>query len=51
MLGSFIEDRLKTYADKRNNPNENTASHMSPYFHFGQVSVQRCVITLKQLKR
>lgn len=37
MLASFISSRLKTYADKRNDPNVNTASNLSPYFHFGQV--------------
>lgn len=41
MLKSFVDDRLKDYADKRNDPNLNVASHLSPYFHFGQLSPQR----------
>ena len=40
MLTSFVENKLKHFADKRNNPNEDVASHLSPYFHFGQLSVQ-----------
>lgn len=38
MLQSFVASRLDGYATKRNDPNENGVSHMSPYLHFGQVS-------------
>jgi deoxyribodipyrimidine photo-lyase len=38
MLQSFVESRLDGYATKRNDPNVNGVSHMSPYLHFGQVS-------------
>ena len=51
MLENFIEERLKLYGEKRNDPNVNAASHLSPFFHFGQLSVQRAVIRLKSLKK
>lgn len=50
-LQSFIDTRLKDYADKRNDPNNELLSNMSPYFHFGQVSVQRAVLEVKLSKR
>jgi deoxyribodipyrimidine photo-lyase len=51
MLDSFISNRLKDYADKRNDPNNNFISGLSPYIHFGQISVQRVALTLKRLHR
>ena len=47
MLESFISHRLKTFDSSRNDPNVFTASNMSPYFHFGQVGVQRAIIRVK----
>ena len=41
MIDSFINTRLKTYGDLRNDPNVDTASHLSPYAHFGQVYIKR----------
>ena len=38
MLKSFLESRLKGYDTRRNDPNVNGVSHMSPYLHFGQIS-------------
>jgi len=35
MVESFATTRLKGYGDKRNDPNVDTASHLSPYAHFG----------------
>ena len=34
----FIKDKLKDYAELRNNPDLDYNSHMSPYLHFGQIS-------------
>eukprot|EP01038_Epipyxis_sp_PR26KG_P005690 gene5690-7855_t len=51
MLESFINERLKDYEEKRNDPTCNNVSHLSPYIHFGQISVQRIVIRLKSLKK
>lgn len=37
-LGSFIQYGLSKYDDKRNDPDENATSGMSPWLHFGKVS-------------
>ncbi|CAG0913578.1 unnamed protein product [Notodromas monacha] len=47
-LESFILKRLKYYADKRNDPNVKALSNLSPWFHFGQISVQRAVLEVKR---
>lgn len=47
-LQDFIQNRLKTYDSDRNDPNKNALSNMSPWYHFGQVSVQRCMIEVKK---
>lgn len=51
MLQDFIDNRLKNYGDKRNDPNVHVASNLSPYFHFGHISSARCLITLKQQRK
>lgn len=40
MMKSFFNERLTNYKDKRNDPNENVLSNLSPYLHFGQISAQ-----------
>lgn len=47
MLESFCNQRLKIFASHRNNPNTEALSNLSPWIHFGQVSVQRCVLMVK----
>ncbi|UCC17478.1 MAG: deoxyribodipyrimidine photo-lyase [Dehalococcoidales bacterium] len=37
-LDTFIRNRLETYHDQRNDPNEDAQSNLSPYLHFGQIS-------------
>ena len=37
-LHQFLEHKLKGYGEKRNDPNQDLASNLSPYLHFGQVS-------------
>ncbi|MEJ5351769.1 MAG: deoxyribodipyrimidine photo-lyase [Melioribacteraceae bacterium] len=49
MLDLFIEEKLPYYSEKRNDPNENVLSNLSPYLHFGQISAQR--VALELLKR
>eukprot|EP00605_Chrysophyceae_sp_TOSAG23-4_P002135 GSChrysophyteH1.ASY1.ANO1.2362.1 assembled CDS len=51
MLESFCETKLIHFADKRNDPNTLVASEMSPYYHFGQFSVQRAILHIKSLRR
>ncbi|KAI8127234.1 hypothetical protein FF38_03178 [Lucilia cuprina] len=49
-LQEFCEQRLKKFSDKRNDPTQNALSGLSPWFHFGQISVQRCVLEVKEYK-
>lgn len=51
MLETFVNERLKTFDTSRNDPNVQTASNLSPYFHFGQVGVQRAIIRVKAEQR
>jgi len=51
MYQKFVDIKLKDYEAKRNDPNNDVASNLSPYLHFGQISIQRIVIDVKQLKR
>ena len=48
MLDSFIKQRLRIYDDERNEPNKNALSNLSPWYHFGQISVQRCILEVKK---
>lgn len=50
MLESFISKRLKLFGNKRNDPTINALSNLSPYFHFGQISVQRAIIEVSKYK-
>ncbi|KAK9298414.1 hypothetical protein QLX08_008211 [Tetragonisca angustula] len=50
-LENFIQNRLQKYGDERNNPLLNATSNLSPWFHFGMISVQRCILEIKEYKR
>lgn len=39
LLADFVTRRLDKYADERNEPESDAASGLSPYIHFGHVSV------------
>lgn len=41
MLSEFISNKLTGYFEKRNDPNHDGQSNLSPYLHFGQLSAQR----------
>jgi deoxyribodipyrimidine photo-lyase len=47
MLGAFIKNRLDEYDDKRNDPNEDVLSNLSPYYHYGQIAPQRVALAVK----
>ena len=49
-LTNFINARLNGYSIRRNDPNENAQSNLSPYLHFGQISVQRVAIEVSKAK-
>lgn len=44
MMMKFLTSDLKEYAEKRNDPNEDVLSNLSPYLHFGMVSAQRVAL-------
>ncbi|XP_040573654.1 deoxyribodipyrimidine photo-lyase [Lepeophtheirus salmonis] len=48
-LESFVTKRIQRYTDKRNDPNEDVLSRLSPWFHNGQISVQRAVLYVKKV--
>lgn len=48
MLQSFVEKRLRKFNAKRNDPTDDALSNLSPWFHFGQISVQRCILAVKK---
>ncbi|KAK0092101.1 hypothetical protein PV326_002195 [Microctonus aethiopoides] len=50
-LESFINERLKNYNEKRNDPCEDACSGLSPWFHFGMISVQRVVLEVKEYRK
>jgi deoxyribodipyrimidine photo-lyase len=51
-LQTFIHSpKLKDFGDKRNDPNLDVISNLSPYIHFGQISVQKIVLELKLSKK
>jgi deoxyribodipyrimidine photo-lyase len=50
-LEAFMKTKLKYYNDLRNNPNKDVASNLSPWFHFGHISVQRCIVEVKKFSK
>ncbi|XP_043466984.1 deoxyribodipyrimidine photo-lyase isoform X1 [Leptopilina heterotoma] len=50
-LESFFKNRLKTYSSKRNDPVADAVSNLSPWFHFGMISVQRCILEVQKYKK
>lgn len=43
-LRAFLEERLASYNDCRNDPTKQCQSDLSPYLHFGQLSPQRVAL-------
>ncbi|XP_028650777.1 CPD photolyase isoform X1 [Erpetoichthys calabaricus] len=50
VLESFISERLKIYSSDRNDPNKEALSNLSPWFHFGQLAVQRAVLEVQKFR-
>ncbi|XP_013913565.1 PREDICTED: deoxyribodipyrimidine photo-lyase-like [Thamnophis sirtalis] len=48
VLEEFVKDRLKSFGSDRNNPNRPALSNLSPWFHFGQVAVQRAILEVRK---
>ncbi|XP_078420141.1 CPD photolyase isoform X3 [Cetorhinus maximus] len=49
-MESFFEEQLKHFSTDRNNPNKTALSNMSPWFHFGQISVQRTILEIRKYR-
>ncbi|XP_056246302.1 CPD photolyase [Seriola aureovittata] len=47
MLESFIDVRLKLFDTKRNDPNADALSHLSPWIRFGHLSAQRVALQVQ----
>lgn len=50
-LESFLQSRFEKYAEERNDPLSNAISDLSPWFHFGMISVQRCILEIQECKK
>lgn len=48
---SFLDERLAAYPESRRHPDEEGASGLSPYLHFGQVSVHQILVELAERER
>ena len=46
-LHNFISSRLSGYSERRNDPNVDGQSGLSPYLHFGMVSAQRIALEVR----
>lgn len=46
----FAEDRLRQYAEKRNDPTQDAQSDLSPYFHYGHIAPQRVAYDIWNMK-
>ncbi len=51
VLKEFIDEKLDDYDEKRNDPNSDAQSNLSPYLHFGQISSQRVVLEINKSKK
>lgn len=47
-LSDFLDSKLAIYADKRNQPEQDAASGLSPYLHFGHLSVHQVFAELME---
>lgn len=47
-LEDFIAKRLSIFDAKRNDPNTQALSGLSPWLHFGQISAQRCALRVRE---
>lgn len=46
-LATFLKERLKLFAAKRNDPNVHATSDLSPYLNFGQLAPQRAALVVR----
>ncbi|HUU51302.1 MAG TPA: deoxyribodipyrimidine photo-lyase [Nitrospinota bacterium] len=48
MLHPFLKDKLAKYNERRNDPNLDAPSNLSPYLHFGHISAQRVALEVQK---
>lgn len=48
MLDEFCRERLKLFATKRNDPTVHALSNLSPWIHFGHISVQHVIHHIRE---
>jgi deoxyribodipyrimidine photo-lyase len=48
VLRHFVKNKLPHYAERRNDPNQDVLSNLSPYLHFGQISAQRVALEVRK---
>jgi deoxyribodipyrimidine photo-lyase len=48
VLRQFVKNKLAVYAGKRNDPNKDALSNLSPYLHFGHISAQRVALEVRE---
>jgi deoxyribodipyrimidine photo-lyase len=46
-LNNFLENKLSSYREKRNDPTQDGQSDLSPYLHFGQLAPQRVALEVE----
>jgi deoxyribodipyrimidine photo-lyase len=47
-LESFVAQRLSSYGEGRNDPNMDALSRLSFWVNFGQISMHRCILYVKE---
>ena len=50
IMDDFINNKLESYSEFRNDPTKDAQSNLSPYLHFGQISAQRIVLNIEKLQ-
>ena len=48
LLKEFVENKLESYLEERNEPDRNVASGLSPYLHFGHISTHQIFSEIAQ---
>jgi deoxyribodipyrimidine photo-lyase len=48
VLSRFLDERLQIYGEGRNDPGDDVSSGLSPYLHFGQISIHQIFAALAE---
>jgi deoxyribodipyrimidine photo-lyase len=47
LFKNFLNNKLSYYTERRNDPNQDGQSNLSPYLHYGQISAQRIALKVQ----